>query len=429
MSGECIKTELDLFTVPFTQTSIEKNTYIEIPTLSAISDAAPLEFFIAGNGEDYVDLNNTLLYLRVKVTKPDGTNIDAGARVGVINYPIATLFSQVDVSLGDRLISQSSNTYPYRAVIESILNYGCDTLKTQFSAGLFYKDAAGHMDVTDPAGENDGLTKRAAYSADSTTFEMIGPVHSDIFFQEKLMLNGVDIKVRMVRGKDEFCLMGVGDVRYRLHILSASLFVKKVSVSPAVKLGHAQALLSTNAKYPIERVCMKTFSLPAGGRVCNQENLFLGPLPKCIVIGLVDNDSFTGSYTKNPFNFKHYNLEFMAMYVDGQQFPSKPFQPNYTTGSAVREFYQLALASGKHLKDQALAIDRSDFLHGYALYAFNCAPDEECGQHISLIKSGNVRLEMRFRQPLPHTINLVVYSIFDSIIEVSNRRQVMVDYY
>ena len=225
MSGECMKTELDLFTVPFTQTSIEKNTYVEIPTLSAISDAAPLEFFIAGNGEDYVDLNNTLLYLRVKITKPDGTNIDAGARVGVINYPIATLFSQVDVSLGDRLISQSSNTYPYRAVIESILNYGCDTLKTQFSAGLFYKDAAGHMDDTDPAGENDGLTKRAAYSVDSTTFEMIGPVHSDIFFQEKLMLNGVDIKVRMVRGKDEFCLMGVGMcvivcIYYQHHYLS-----------------------------------------------------------------------------------------------------------------------------------------------------------------------------------------------------------------
>lgn len=52
----------------------------------------------------------------------------------------------------------------------------------------------------------------------------------------------------------------------------------------------------------------------------NQDNWFLGPLSKCIVIGLVDNDSFTGSYNKNPLNLKHYHLEFMAMYVDGQQF-------------------------------------------------------------------------------------------------------------
>lgn len=205
--------------------------------------------------------------------------------------------------------------------------------------------------------------------------------------------------------------------------------MKKVSVSPIVRLGHAQALLSTTAKYPIDRVNLKNFSIPAGSRVCNQENLFLGTLPKSVVLAMVDNDAFTGSYNKNPFAFKHYDLEFLALYVDGHQYPSKPLQPEYGSGSAVREFYQLALSSGKHLKNQALSIDREDFLQGYTLYAFNLTPDEECGQHISLIKAGNIRLEVRFRQPLPHTINLIVYAIFDSIIQVSNRRQVLVDYY
>ena len=75
MSEECLKTELDLFTVPLTQTAIERNTYIEIPPLSTISDTSPLEFFIAGNGEDYVDLNNTLMFMRIKITYADGTEI------------------------------------------------------------------------------------------------------------------------------------------------------------------------------------------------------------------------------------------------------------------------------------------------------------------------------------------------------------------
>lgn len=119
----------------------------------------------------------------------------------------------------------------------------------------------------------------------------------------------------------------------------------------------------------------------------------------------------------------------MALYVDGQQYPSRPFQPDYDSEAAVREFYQLSLSSGRHLKDQALSIDRREFIHGYTMYAFNLAPDEGCGQHISLIKSGNIRLEMRFQQPLPQTINLIVYAVFDSIIEISNRRQVLVDYY
>ncbi|XP_030643620.1 neoverrucotoxin subunit alpha-like [Chanos chanos] len=37
----------------------------------------------------------------------------------------------------------------------------------------------------------------------------------------------------------------------------------------------------------------------------------------------------TGAYDKNPFAFKHYDLEFLAAYVDGQQFRAKPLQPEY----------------------------------------------------------------------------------------------------
>ena len=48
--------------------------------------------------------------------------------------------------------------------------------------------------------------------------------------------------------------------------------------------------------------------------------------------------------------------------------------------------------------------------------------------HNIYLKSGNLRLETHFRQPLAQTINLIVYAIFDSVIEVSNRRQVLIDY-
>ncbi len=70
------------------------------------------------------------------------------------------------------------------------------------------------------------------------------------------MLNGVDIKIRMTRGKDEFCLMHDDGIAYKLNIVSTSLFVKTVLVSPGVRLGHAEALLSTTAKYPKEHMCL-----------------------------------------------------------------------------------------------------------------------------------------------------------------------------
>ena len=186
-----VQSELDLFTIPLTQTVIEK-TNVEVLPISAISDTAALEFFIAGNGEVYIDL-----YTRLEITRPDGDAIANGVTVGLINYPGATIFPQVDVSFGDRLILQSLNTYSYHGIIECLMNYDRHTLESLFSAGLFYKYTAGHMDVTDPAGNNKGLTKRAAFTKASRVVEFLTSIHSDIFFQEKLMLNGVDIKIRI----------------------------------------------------------------------------------------------------------------------------------------------------------------------------------------------------------------------------------------
>lgn len=428
-SEECVKTELDLFTVPYTQTSIEKSTFVEIPPMSALTDAGPIEFFISASGEDYLDLNDSYLYTRVRITNPDGTLLANAADVGFINYPGCSLFSQVDIMLGDRLITQSSNTYPYRALIECLLNYGEDTLATQFSTGLFCKDTAGKMDETSITGDNEGLAQRGEYTSESHIVELIAPVHADLFFQEKLLLNGVDMSLKFIRSKDDFVLMTPGNVQFAVKIMSASLFVKKITVAPTVRLAHSRALQHTNAKYAIDRVSLKTFSIPTGTRVCNQENLFIGQIPKFVVIAFVDNEAYTGSYARNPFNFGNYNTEFISLYADGQPHPARPFQPFFQRGQYVREYYQLIESTGRHLKDRSLAITRSDFGSGYTLFCFNLEPDGGGSGNVSLIKNGNVRLEVRFRNPLPRTVTLICYSVFDSVIEISNRRQVLLDHY
>ncbi len=206
----------------------------------------------------------------------------------------------MDVSLGDRLITQSSSTYTYRCLIEALINFGRDALESVFSAALSYRDTAGHMDATNLAGVNAGLMKRAAFTNASNVVKLLAPIHSDIFLQAILMLNDVDIKIRMTRGKDEFCLMRDDGIAYKLIIVSFFIFVKKVSVSPGVQLGHAQALLSTTAKYPIERVCLNNFSIPPGSRVSNQENIFLGMSTKSIILATTENSAFSGAYDKKP---------------------------------------------------------------------------------------------------------------------------------
>jgi len=89
---------------------------------------------------------------------------------------------------------------------------------------------------------------------------MMGRLHADIFFQDRYMLNKVGVKIKLIRSKDTFCLMG--DANYKVKITHASLFVRKVKVMPSVFLAHAKAMERGTAKYPIRRVVCESFTIP-----------------------------------------------------------------------------------------------------------------------------------------------------------------------
>ena len=115
MSCECTKSELDLFSVPPTQTSMEQGSWVEYHPMTTVADGSPIEFDISGTGEDYIDFGNTMLYVKAKVTALDGTNLPADAAFGPVNLFLHSLFSRVDISLNGTLITASTNTYPIQS--------------------------------------------------------------------------------------------------------------------------------------------------------------------------------------------------------------------------------------------------------------------------------------------------------------------------
>ena len=310
-SCECVKSELDLFSVPPTQTSIESAGYVEFNPISSLSDDTPIEFVVGGSGQDYVDLSNTQLLVRAKIVQANGADIDNNHHVGPVNLLLHSLFSEVDVKLNDTLVTSTNNTYAYRSYLETCLSYGPAAKKSHLTGSLFYKDSKDYLEENNPHADNarnNGFVKRHSFFENSRVVDMIGYIHSDLFFQDKLLPNEVSMRVRLVRNKNAFCLMSnAANASYKIQIVDCKLYIRKVKLSPSVFVAHAKAFENGNAKYPIRRVICKTFTVPAGNLNCSQENLFAGQLPLRLVIGCVDNDAFNGSYVKNPFNFKHYN--------------------------------------------------------------------------------------------------------------------------
>ena len=87
------------------QSDIESGRYEDIYPITKLEDNGPIEFGIDNASDKFLDLNNSFLKVKCKTTKANGQNLADADKVSVINYPVSSLFSQVDILLGGKVIS------------------------------------------------------------------------------------------------------------------------------------------------------------------------------------------------------------------------------------------------------------------------------------------------------------------------------------
>ena len=96
------------------------------PTVDGSRRGDPIEFHIPGSGDDYLDLSSVRRYVRARVVKGTGTDLEDASTAAPVNNWLHSLFCQVDASMNGTLVTPSTSTYPYRAYIETLLSYGAE---------------------------------------------------------------------------------------------------------------------------------------------------------------------------------------------------------------------------------------------------------------------------------------------------------------
>jgi hypothetical protein len=424
---------MDFFSVPPTVTTMANGQWVEHFPISSLEDHSPVEFDIKGNGEDYIDLAQTYLYVKVKIIQGNGANLEADAKVGPINNFLHSMFSEIDMSLNGKLVTSSTGLYPYRAYFENLM-YSKTSKDTQLeSRVLWSKDAASKFNEHDSTKDDDvgnaGYNHRAKIVSESKTFEMYDTLHLDMFVQEKYLLNGIDMRLRFNRTKPTFCLMGES-ADNKIQILQAILFVRKVRPHPSIANSIAKQLTQTTAKYPIRRVEIKTFTIPTGTRSLIQDNLFQGQLPKRVILGIVPNAALNGNERYNPFNFNNFKVCKVDVIPEGQPITTRPFEPDFRSSRAwLRDYLSVYQCLGKLRSDYSFDITLDEYPHGYCLWGYDFTPDQGADSDVfHPIQQGNVRVELQFREAPTAALNVVVYAEFDNCIEISHTREVLLDF-
>ena len=138
-SSQCLRSEVDLFSVPLRQTAVDGSQWVEHSPVSTITWSSPIEFIMSGSGEDYMDLNNTLLEVKACIKNNERLSSGCSSCSCTNKQTLHTLFNQIYVSLNDVNVSSPTTTYPYRAYIETHLNYGTDAKINASRSDVLYR--------------------------------------------------------------------------------------------------------------------------------------------------------------------------------------------------------------------------------------------------------------------------------------------------
>lgn len=84
-SCECVKSELDVFALPTTQTSIESGQWMQYHPISSLTDDGPIEFLIPGAGDEYIDLSHTMISISARIENNDSSRLAVDANVAPVN--------------------------------------------------------------------------------------------------------------------------------------------------------------------------------------------------------------------------------------------------------------------------------------------------------------------------------------------------------
>ena len=145
-------------------------------------------------------------------------------------------------------------------------------------------------------------------------------------------------------------------------------------------------------------------SISTGSTRYTWDNMFQGRRPNKLIIGFVKSRAISGDYKTNPFNFENCSIQQIAVYCDGLPVGGNPLKLDFNTagGPAImRAYTNLLTSTGKWREDEGNLLDRKHYLSGSTLFVFQLEPNfSQHGEYLSLIKTGNVRLDVVFNTPL-----------------------------
>ena len=420
--SEMTTSKLDYWSPLIVENGVKKSYPIEIRPHS-MNENGPFEFSLPANPEKFIDITSLTLHGRVGIrTKDDKGNWVHPPKTdktwGVINNFFPSLWSSIVVKMNDTEIGDvSNNSYPYTSYLQTLLGTTSALSKNHIlKEQCFIKDECESMETPNQK-ENSSYSKRKQKLVDNDFTDFCIPIHNDLSTCEKYLPPGVKLFFSVRRSSDDFLIWKTGTNQYKVVVEDLHLNVNLLEVHTNILQNHFKQQRSRGGVIDMKYTqnILKTFAVPKGSFELKQHNLFFGDrLPNRIYLAFVEQESYNGSPTKNPYNFETASMREACVIVNGVSEPSPPltFQENVTEKQLYFDLLQNTGTSNFDFEGVNISLD--EFKKGYFILAYDRSPMKDNGLYTHKSDRGNITISVKCKEAISKNYMVLVFASYDA---------------
>ena len=442
---------LRIFKVPPTDISINAYRMVTIqPTTAGIN---LMEFIVPGL-EDFVDLGRSYFTMELSLKKDDNGNLVGNEKLWPVNNLAHSIIKRIDLQLNGTLISPQSDTDHYKAYLETLLNYDREDGKTVLGPQGWFNQVdfppQWTANNTNKAGDHahwqalsanqkgayEAMVAEVAKYAGGVTHSLVFTPHLEVFPTGKLLVPGIEIKMKFHFNGPNLFLNGVGlagrliegDVKLRFHL--CQLRLNDAIYTSLSSQRHNEEKI---AAYPTVRSEFRTFSMQGNLTRFDIPNLFQNRIPDRLIVGLLDSRAFNGDVTRDPFCFQKFGLTSIKQIVKGEEYPYETL--HLVNDNGTRDnlgYFRFLQASGAWCKRKGNMVELLDWGQGKncTLYMFdNVANGCADSQTLNPKQTGDLQLVLEFGAAPATNITALVYGEFENLLEIDKNGAVLYNIY
>lgn len=443
--------KLDLFRVPdidYNYQNYRISTYSPIGT-----GITPLEFIVGGL-EDFVDLTRSYFTIQLTLETATGKPIKADADdqsdanqvffVYPVNNFAHSLVKQLNVRLNGMLLSPQTDTYAYKAYIETLLNYtkqeGATLLAPQGWVNQINVPAkiASTNEGTDDKPNTTGWAWNATPVNAIKTFakkfhekaevSLVLRPAMELFHAPRLLIPQVEMKFQFSFHSQDFFLFGTKMTGKQAIVLKPSnlkmeFHCCRVGLNPSVRQDLLTQRLTNNTMTPMVRSELRSYTFAGDTTRFQQDKIFSGRVPDRVIVGLVESTAFNGSLQMYPFAFQKFGVTRIRQVISGEEYPySEALELNGTDGAKdLVGYFHLLQASGAVANSREFMITPEDWGYNNNCNLFmwcNVPSGNADGPRMNPRQAGDLRIDIDFNTAPGKNITVLVWGEFEAILQI-----------